>query len=258
MERYRYPDNKDEITVEFIDSHEPYPGYWAESEIYALEKLEQYLHGKDVLPDQSRTVMDVGCGQGRLLPWFYRFANKMTGQEPDAERLSVARDAFGAAEFIGESIYDMPDSSSDIVICSHVIQHVPSDELEPLLGRLRELTAPGGLLVLMFSRGAIGREGFYIATVGEYHEVNEDEFNDTLKSDGEGQLPFRLFDPEKLKETARRSGWQPDWEWTFHILEKDEFLGMTVEKRDELVNASPSLSRQMGRDMMMVWRRDDS
>ncbi|HEX6415943.1 MAG TPA: class I SAM-dependent methyltransferase [Candidatus Saccharimonadales bacterium] len=258
MKIYAYPDDEDRITAEFITSHEPYPGYWAESETFALKNLEQHLAAQNVHPDRSRRILDVGSGEGRLLPWLGRFAGHIVAQDIDPRRLEKAQKTYPDAAFASGSVYDLPDVPFDMVVCSHVIQHVPTREFTLLLSRLRMLTKPGGILVLAFSRAPVGHEGYFIATLGESHSIDRVHFNSALKTGVAGELPFRLFDPEKLKKTAKRLGWLSEWEWTFHILKDEGYSGMTVEERDGTVNADPASSRSAGRDMMMVWRRGDS
>lgn len=258
MERYEYPDKMDRITAEFIASHEPYEGYWSESEVRALENLERHLASRGILPDRSRTVLDAGCGEGRLLSWFGRFGREIVALDPDEQRLAKAETIFTEASFVQGYPGELAHEPFDITVCSHVIQHVSSEDLTPLLAELRTLTKPDGLLVLMFSRAPVGCEGFYIATLGKEHSVDVHQFNNVLRSGAEKQLPFRLFDPEKLKETARGLGWMPEWEWTFHVLDNTDDLGEDLKTRDDKVNADLLLSRRLGRDMMMVWRRDDS
>jgi len=257
---YRYPDTGDRVTHSFIGSHEPFPGYWAVSEKRALDRLSAEL--TTLLPPRRQVrALDAGCGEGRLLGWLAGFAATITAVDPDPERLDGAREIRPPDTEVGfhaASIADVPDGPFDLVLCSHVIQHVPSDELAPILRRLHDVTAPDGLLALSYSRAPAGQGGFSIERVGEdgfsTRRISRAEFDQALRDGPGGALPVRLLDPAEVAAEAGAAGWQTVWEWTYHVLDD---LGPADEHvdRDELVNASPPLRRHLGRDQVALLRR---
>ncbi|HEV2126063.1 MAG TPA: class I SAM-dependent methyltransferase, partial [Chloroflexota bacterium] len=89
-------------------------------------------------------VLDVGCGDGRLLA---RMANsnwRTVGIDPDPEAIAAARGRVGSELHVG-TIHDIPaDRRFDAIVMFHVIEHVP-DPLATLV-RARELLRDGGVV----------------------------------------------------------------------------------------------------------------
>lgn len=87
-------------------------------------------------------VLDVGCGAGHYLVSLRNIVDRnidYTGVDPTAHYLNLARKAFGdTAAFHEGSIFDLPfaDNSFDIVICNHVILHMPPESIERAFSEL--------------------------------------------------------------------------------------------------------------------------
>ncbi|HKN50989.1 MAG TPA: class I SAM-dependent methyltransferase [Amycolatopsis sp.] len=258
---YRYPDTGDRVTGGFIRRHEPFPGYWAESEARALEKLGAELAA--ILPPREKVrALDAGCGEGRLLGWLSRFAATITAVDPDPGRLANAREARipdTDLSFAVAPVTEIQDGPFDLVLCSHVVQHIPTGELVPTLRRLHEVAAPDAVLALTYSRAPVGQGGFFVETLEDNgfraRPVGRAEFDHELDAGPAGSLPVRLLDPAELSAEAARAGWRTAWEWTYHVL--DDLGAEAVADRDEYVNASPELRRDLGRDQVALLRRED-
>lgn len=108
-----------------------------------------------LLPAEGR-ILDVGCGFGLFAAYFAQTQpeREILGVDPDARRIRIAervaaslalerhrflacdaRDAQVAGPFAAAYVLD-------------VMHHIPREEQEPLLRRLRDLLAPGGVLVM--------------------------------------------------------------------------------------------------------------
>lgn len=259
---YRYPDSGDRVTGTFIQRHEPYDGYWAGSEDRALDKVAGQL--ASVLGARAGVkALDAGCGEGRLLPWLARFSAAVTAADPDAERLASARRKAVAdteLSFVRSPIAELTGGPYDLVMCSHVIQHVPTADVAPILRRLAEVTAPGGALVLAYSRSPVGQGSFSLDSIEagtevRSHRVGREEFDRALRDGSGAALPVRYLDPEQVAAEAADAGWRTAWEWTYHVLDDlgtvDQYLD-----RDELVNGSGPLRRHLGRDQIALLRRE--
>ena len=92
---YTYPDKNDLLTCQLIDTE--FDGaYWAESE---AEVLRQALEETDAVVKLCRekkkavSLLDLGCGMGRLFPVFAAKADLITAAEPDEERFAAAEAA---------------------------------------------------------------------------------------------------------------------------------------------------------------------
>jgi SAM-dependent methyltransferase len=251
---YNYPDAADRITNEFIVTHEPYPGYWAQSEAHALDLAGHALSQLSTEPAATRAALDAGCGQGRLLLWLAQYAAHLTALDPDAGRLAEARAAKAADDYVGVPLAEYSKGPFDLVLCSHVLQHLPTGQVEPALRDLHRLTRPGGLVVLLFARAPVGEERFSIQTPQRSHLVDEAAFNTAAEAAEPGRLAGHSLDPQRLKRTCRSIGLAPEWERTFHVLDDRPDLPLDVS-RDDLANASPHLRRRLGTDMITILRR---
>jgi SAM-dependent methyltransferase len=117
-----------------------YSQYWWSNRYYA--KLAR-RHG----PREGR-LLEVGCGLGHLLAWLTdRY--QVVGTDVNPWALEEARRNVPQGQFLQLSAQDMgplEDSSFQIVIAKHVVEHLP--EPEQALGEFSRLLAPGGLLLL--------------------------------------------------------------------------------------------------------------
>jgi SAM-dependent methyltransferase len=264
---YRYPDAGDRVTAAFIHRHEPHPGYWERSEERAFARLRDRL-AERLGPRVTVRAIDAGCGDGRLLGWLAGLAATITAADPDPDRLAAARHRGSqlppgtATTFQVSGIAELTGGPYDLALCSHVVQHVPTSDVLPILRALHRVTAPAALLALACSRSPFGRGGFSVDRIerGELRSdrVGRAEFDHALAAGGSvATLPVRHFDPEELAAEAVRAGWHPVWDWTYHVLEDLGEIDAHVD-RDELVNATPQLRRELGRDIVTLWQRDEA
>ena len=260
---YRYPDPGDQVTSSFIARHEPFPGYWGTSEQRALELLGESLT-EHLGPRERTRALDAGCGDGRLLNWIANYATDITAVDPDADRLANARRIAlppgTEAAFRQAPISGVDGTGYDLVVCSHIVQHLPTADTDAALRHLHDVAAPGALLVLTYSRSPVGRGGYVL----EWHEdgeirhqsVDRTRFDEALTAGARtGVLPVRLIDPEEFGKEVAAAGWVPCWEWTYHVLDDLGVLDSYLD-RDDLVNAYPALRLNLGRDIVTLWRRD--
>jgi 2-polyprenyl-3-methyl-5-hydroxy-6-metoxy-1,4-benzoquinol methylase len=119
-----------------------------------------YLRGNlfvAALVQRCRTgasVLDYGCGPGRISRMVARMGYAVHGMDPAPERIREARRqdldgldvTFDVLHGFGGSL---PSETYDAVICSSVIEFV--EEPEVLLGNLHRTLTPGGVLLLSFA-----------------------------------------------------------------------------------------------------------
>lgn len=107
-----------------------------------------------LLPEEGR-ILDVGCGFGLFAAYFGQTQPKrrITGIDPNAKRIEMARhvnDSLGLSnDFMAADARDVKVGGPfDAAYVLDVMHHVPREDQEGLLERLRDLLAPGGVLVL--------------------------------------------------------------------------------------------------------------
>jgi SAM-dependent methyltransferase len=108
-----------------------------------------------LLPDEGR-ILDVGCGFGLFAAYFGQThpRRRIVGVDPSVRRIPLARgvaDSLGLHEhtFVVGDVRDAPiEGSFDAIYVLDVMHHLPRDDQESVLERLRSLLIPGGLLLI--------------------------------------------------------------------------------------------------------------
>jgi len=133
--------------------------------IDALEKaaLKSALAGRSY-----ERALDVGIGNGRLLPIYAPHARHVTGMDISSGQLEAATRAaqelnvpFAPLLCEEASRIDLPNDSFDLIICSRVLQHV-FDWRESVAEFARILQPGGDLVLLTYNRYSVyGLKKFY-------------------------------------------------------------------------------------------------
>lgn len=99
----------------------------------------------------GQTILDLGCGNGRLFPMFKELQLNYTGMDNCQEFLALASENYPEANFIPGDLLKIPcsDSSYDSIYCIAALQHIPSVELrQQALVEMRRVLKPGGYLIM--------------------------------------------------------------------------------------------------------------
>jgi len=133
--------------------------------IDTLEKaaLKKALEGRNY-----ERALDVGIGNGRLLPIYSPHAKHITGMDISSEQLDQATQAahdlginFDTKLCHEGSRIEIPDNSYDLIICSRVLQHV-YDWRESVAEFARILKPGGDLVLLTYNRASVyGLKKYY-------------------------------------------------------------------------------------------------
>jgi 2-polyprenyl-3-methyl-5-hydroxy-6-metoxy-1,4-benzoquinol methylase len=148
----------------------------------------------DVAPGR---VLDVGCGDGRLLAALRSRGWSVEGQELDPEAAKITRGMRGITVHLGDlRELALPAASFDAVIMNHVIEH--AYDPTALLRECMRLLKPGGL---------------FVATTPNPESFGHAKFGEAWR----GLDPPRhlhLLSPAALAAVARTAGFR-DWRvWT--------------------------------------------
>ena len=166
----------------------------------------------------ARSAVDVGCGEG-LLTRELRAAGvgDVTGLDADAAQVATARSRAGTDDRLRYVVGDALDAVDllggrqfDLVTCYATLHHL---DLEAGLSRLRELTAPGGHLVVV----GLARDATPVDAALSLAAVPVAAAADRLRGHWEHGAPVR--DPEQtygeVRAAARRV--LPGVRWRRHL-----------------------------------------
>lgn len=257
--KYIYPDSGDKLTTNMINRIELFPGYWSKSEQNALARAKYHIKRK-LQPDQKAILFDVGCGEGRLLWEFEPYFANIIAIDPDAERIMNAQktaEAKGLTNKISFQVATIDQvnlhNSVDVVLCSHVIQHVRTEYVSLLLKRVKEVLVPGGLLILTTCHST-NNQDYYVKQFWQNgHAVEErissDEF-DSLSTNYEGILPIHYFSCNSLKKHLLLGSLEILENRVFHI-EQDFVIPAQVLDIDSFINKL-YLRCRYGRDIIVI------
>jgi SAM-dependent methyltransferase len=121
-------------------SFEKYSQYWWSNRFFA--RLARKFG-----PSQGK-VLELGCGLGHLLGWLAdRY--EVFGADINEPALQEAQKNVPLGKFLvlsAENLRPLPDSSFQIVIAKHLVEHLPHPERA--IAEMVRVLAPGGILIL--------------------------------------------------------------------------------------------------------------
>lgn len=253
MKRYTYPDKKDKVTLVSISKKEPYKGYWKKSEDYVLSYFDCMLSRK-----KPNSLLDLGCGEGRLLLKYSRQFKEVYALEPDPQRMHIAKQKIIKRKikkviFISNLLQNakLPENYFDVIICSHVIQHIPTTELECFIKKINRLLQKEGILVLLTSHSRSDKEKYIEGSI-IHNELVEKEISkrryNKMISNTKNILPVHLFSIHSLEKLL--TNFRLETIKIFHEMRPRNFFDLLIF-RDYLINL-PILRKFFGVDIMII------
>lgn len=225
MSDFRYSDNRASLpdlttAEEYGDAHDPNKGN------LALEQALQYLrsqYGEDDL--QLMSVLDIGCGDGRLMPRFSAQFSSVTGLEPDEDLCDKAMDLILDQELenatalcmdLEHYVKEFPGQKFDIVFCGHVLQHIKHETACCILEGLKNVLHPDSVC-LFLTTFTDGRRNVYHAEFLQDEpyamlETDEKGFDDAV--DAEDKLAVCLYARPWMERFLSSCGLETRLFWT--------------------------------------------
>lgn len=106
-----------------------------------------------LLPLAGKTVLEIGCGKGRVTRDLAKFAKQVIASDPDAAAIETAQNKLATSnvEFIHspDGIPALPQRSIDLAIYTLSLHHVPSDLMQASLLDVATLLKPGGIILVL-------------------------------------------------------------------------------------------------------------
>jgi SAM-dependent methyltransferase len=116
-------------------------------------------------------LLDFGCGPGRDLAYFRSLGHEAIGLDGSEQFVQMARANTGCEVLHQNFLHlSLPAAHFHGIFANASLFHVPSQELNRVLGELRNALAPGGVLFSSNPRGQ-DTEGFSGERYGAFHTL---------------------------------------------------------------------------------------
>jgi len=135
------------------------------------------------------SVLDLGCGSGDSADVEIAREHKVTGVDISQAQIDLARGNVATGNFIHGDAGSIrfPASSFDAAVSFYALEHIPRDEHESILRRIRHWLRPGGFLLISLEAGEA--EGVIAQWLGV-------------------PMYFSCFRPEAVKQLVCKAGFE--------------------------------------------------
>lgn len=170
------------------------------------QKLPRYL--RDRLANVNAKILEIGCGYGNLLFALQNEGFKnIIGMDVSEQAVSYCT-RHGLPVQKGNILSYVGNEQYDVVLMSHVLEHLPKDNVIPMLNKIRDtILAPKGELYLMVPN-AQSNTNCYWAYEDFTHNMlfTAGSLLFVLREAGFQQIEF--LDADGLYDFKRRGGWE--------------------------------------------------
>lgn len=147
--------NSTDIYTDCMIKYKFNEAYWIASEMLAMSSIFEWLRTNNKSIEQ---IFDAGCGEGRLFSIFAPYAKYLYAIDKDEARLEQAKFVasslmFDHIKFENICIESLAEQNNehnkfDLVICSHVLQHVITEKLDKIISSLANITKKNGRILI--------------------------------------------------------------------------------------------------------------
>lgn len=265
---YSYPDRDDCIISRFIQTHEPWSGYWKASEQWILQRAKSHIQANyDGRTDLH--LLDAGCGTGRLLIKFNESFTHIVAVDPDEYQLRKAKATVlshqmkNKVTFICKSLeaLDLPIHTFDVILCSHILQHLATPLVDQIFDLFSKVLKPKGLLLLTVAYSRVPVDTYSLTTLAKSkvveRPITKEEFDACVCQKSENILPTHHFALDTISKRLTQRGFSIMESKVFHTLFAMPLLNRLnrYANWDAIINIFPVLKRRCGRDLFVVVKR---
>jgi SAM-dependent methyltransferase len=168
---------------------------------------------------KTASVLDWGCGCGRLTRYFLRDGTNVSGIDIDPDNIAwcvqnLHSTAFTVTDLLPPTSFK--DQSFDLVIANSVLSHLTLNAMEQWLQEVHRLLKPGGLALLSY-HGNFSLAGFCSKTEDFVKKVIQTGFNADLKAQ---EVNDMISDPEYYRHTFMTDAFAAELFSTYFDLEE--------------------------------------
>ncbi len=155
----------------------------------------------------SGSMLDIGCGMGRMTEMAADIMAEVVALEPDVDRCNYARGLVADYATVSvlnqmthEYMADNPGKQFDLVLLGMVLQHLSTNNCKKVLQDVVELTRPGGMAVVSTTH-ALEKARCFTYQHQPDARITEEEFNqyaDDSHAQDKG-LPVHRFSRSELE-----------------------------------------------------------
>lgn len=146
------------------------------------------------------TLLDVGCGNGRLLTYFAGIGYHVTGMDSSPTALGLSQEWLQRTGLSGNLLlsdmrfpFPIADASCDVLVSTQVIHHAVLETVLFTISEITRVVRPGGWIMITVPVYKPRKEG------GETRQPNEIEYHTFVPLTGsEKGLPHHMFTPEEF------------------------------------------------------------
>lgn len=258
---YKYPDRNDVMTVDFIDSVSD-GNYWDRSERNVLGKCIEMLQEKG-----AGTFLDLGCGQGRLMPFFAPYVSEIIAAEPDRSRYRYALELADVlmeefpekkVKVVNGDIHTVCEGDAtpefDAVLCSHVIQHIKYDICRDMLASAVSCLKKGGLLFLTTTLSPVDTDTYSVEDLnidGSKLSQPTDRAGFEAAYGREDKLPVAYYTTDTVCNLLESLGCACTAKYGYHFIFPDRTAGL---EDDMSFQQKGSLER--AKDILYIFEKE--
>lgn len=154
------------------------------------------------LDEQYGEILDLGCGYGRVTPYFKQFSQNVHGFDYNKEMLDKAKEAYPEIQFKNGKAQNLPyeNDKFNVIFCRSVLQHIEENDLKKVRSEINRVTDQQASLLIfedMHSNEKGAEDGHYNLRDKKYYQNFFPGFK-LVREDKRTRLPFDRHDRKTL------------------------------------------------------------